>query len=594
MRLKRTISPVLLTSPAGAVSRRSWKSLARSLLPAGASALLIGALAWPLLFTRSAIVGDWSYHLWLLWHQSLAIRSNHFPSLFLNSSYSVFYPEYAFYGGTVYVLGGTLSLVLGGNPVQAYILTYLMGFAAAYGGWYWMGRMAGLGRWSAQAPGLAFITSAYYLTLIYGRGDWPEFLGVSMIPLLVASGLNVLRADQLHTLPATALAGSGIVFFGSHNLTLLWGSTMIALTGLAIIVCVPDARRQITRRGVTRVAALLVPAALVSAWYLLPTLAYESRTVIGSSYESQHRLLEAFMGLVSSSNLFTISRASAPEGAFDFPLSLPIVVIGWVMVSVLILPWSSRSWTWIRLLLIFSCMAVLITIVMTHVGIILSLPLLYTYVQFSYRLESYILLSISAAVLAVLVLIRGSSNRMRLWTWTVIPVLIVSLVGAIQEVDAYPNPDTDRNAVVRTFGENMSTGDYADATIAPLSYSNLPEVDFSPTSIHGDHVSRTVHLAPGQLAATNIGGGPYLVHVTGARVVGRIGQENRLVIAIGAGASPKQTAQRGAHTHTETISVSTADSLPVILGRLLTLSGAIILALQFLALPIRRVRARRA
>ena len=57
---------------------------------------------------------------------------------------------------------------------------------SAYGGFYWLGRLAGLGRFVAQVPALIFVTSAYYVTLIYGRGDWPEFVAVSSMPLLVA------------------------------------------------------------------------------------------------------------------------------------------------------------------------------------------------------------------------------------------------------------------------------------------------------------------------------------------------------------------------------------------------------------------------
>ena len=135
----------------------------------------------------------------------MAIKANHLPSLFLNYPYGVLYPEYAFYGGTLYALTGTLSLALGNTPVATYVLTYLLGFAAAYGGWYWIARMVGLGRWWSHVPGLVFITSAYYLTLIYARGDWPEYIAVSTIPLMVASGLSVLRADRLRLWPALVL-----------------------------------------------------------------------------------------------------------------------------------------------------------------------------------------------------------------------------------------------------------------------------------------------------------------------------------------------------------------------------------------------------
>jgi hypothetical protein len=59
--------------------------------------------------------------------------------------------------------------------------------------------------------------------LIYGEGAWPAFLASSMMPMIVAAGLSILRAERSRLLPACALAGSTIVFFGSHNITMVWG-----------------------------------------------------------------------------------------------------------------------------------------------------------------------------------------------------------------------------------------------------------------------------------------------------------------------------------------------------------------------------------
>ena len=156
-------------------SFRRSPSTSQAAIAIGVAALVITVLAWPLLFSKAYFDVDWLMHLWYLWHQSHAIGASGLPSLFVHYSHSVYYPEYAFYGGTLYALAGTLSLVLGDAPLQAYILTYCIGFACAYGGWYWIARTVGLGRWRAHAPGFLFVTSACYLTAVYGRGDWPEF-----------------------------------------------------------------------------------------------------------------------------------------------------------------------------------------------------------------------------------------------------------------------------------------------------------------------------------------------------------------------------------------------------------------------------------
>ena len=162
-------------------------------------------------------------------------------------------------------------------------------------------------------PGLVFVTSSYYLTILYGLGDWPEFIATSLMPLLIAAGLSVLRSPRVTFWQAAALAGSGIVFFGSHLLTVVWGTTLMALLALALLACIPEVRRGVTLGGVIGVAALLLPALLVNAWFQLPTLAYESQTVIASSYPHFRELLRAKMFAVAAPHLFTLSRAHVPR-----------------------------------------------------------------------------------------------------------------------------------------------------------------------------------------------------------------------------------------------------------------------------------------
>ncbi len=374
---------------------------------------VITFLAWPMLFTSAGMGQDWVNHLWDVWRQSVMIGRDHRPSLFLNDGGSVFIRSSPSTAGRSTSLAGTLAVLLGDAPVKAYVLTYLMGVAAAYGGWYWMGRMAGLGRWAAQVPGLLFVGSAYYLTLIYARGDRPELIAVSTLPLLVASGLSVLSADRLRLLPALALAGSALVFFGSHNLTMLWGCTTLALLAVATIAAVPPARALVTLRGALRVACVAIPVALVNAWYLLPALAYSQRTAIAQHYDYAQSLRGTSF-LVSAGNLFTFSRASAAPDTPDFVLALPVLAIAWVLVGIAIsLARPAPDGAWRRFLWVVSALGVLFAVVMTHPDLILDLPHPYTLLQFSYRLETYLLLGLCGAVLATLVLVRHWPRRWR-------------------------------------------------------------------------------------------------------------------------------------------------------------------------------------
>ena len=120
-------------------------------------ATVIG-LSWPMLTTESGMAQDWPNHLWFLWQQGLNIERDGIPSLYLAKGATIFYPFFAFYGGTLYAIGGIFSAALGGAPVKVYVLFYMLGFAAAMGGFYWIARAAGVGRWLALVPGFIFVT----------------------------------------------------------------------------------------------------------------------------------------------------------------------------------------------------------------------------------------------------------------------------------------------------------------------------------------------------------------------------------------------------------------------------------------------------
>ena len=554
---------------------------------------LIVLLAWPLVLTRSYFNPDWSAQAWFLSQQALAIRANHVPSLFLNYQYGAFYPHYAFYGGTLYAIGGTLSLLLGSAPIDAYVLTYLLGFVAAYGGWYWMARMAGLSRLWSHVPGLVFITSAYYLTLIYARGDWPEFIAVSMIPLVAASGLNVLRAERLRIWPAVVFTLSSIVFFGSHSLTLVWGSTMMIVIGLAILLCIPRARREVTRAGAIRVASLVVPALLVNAWFLLPAVAYQSSTEIASQYVGWEGLLRNTMSLVSVQHLFTFSRASASTPGAAFALSLPILVMGWGLLSVGVFAVGGLRGAWSRMLLICAVLTVAFTVLMTHAGLILALPKAYGTLQFSYRLESYVLLALSGTVLAALVLGRRGSRLQRIWSWTLPPLLIVSLVGAVQQSGAYPHSEGTRARTLAEAYTQPNTGerllDYLDVHLPGIAEAeNLEKARFPPAAVRHNHISIAVHAVPNQLLDTNLQGPPSLIDVAGARIVG-IDHAGYDVLEVDPGRSvPRKARSGGGEPPAVRISVSPSASLPVVLGRVLSACALAFLVLGFLVLLFRR------
>src|ERR1044071_1935349 len=107
-------------------------------------ALLVALLAQPALSTSVHPV-DWYEHLWYVWHQSGSIRAIGIPSFFVYNVDAVYNPHYAFYGGTLYVSAAVLGLVLGSTSA-AFDTFWIAALLMAYGGWYALAPMAGLGR----------------------------------------------------------------------------------------------------------------------------------------------------------------------------------------------------------------------------------------------------------------------------------------------------------------------------------------------------------------------------------------------------------------------------------------------------------------
>jgi hypothetical protein len=548
-----------------------------------AAALVLAVLlAWPLLFTDATFNKDWLNHLWYVWHQSHAIRENGVPSLFLEMSFGVFYPFYAFYGGTLYALTGGLSIALGNLTLDTYILTYIAGFAAAYLGWYWLSRSLGLGRWLAHVPGVVFVTSASYLTLVYSLGDWPEFLALSTMPLLIASALAVARADRARLGPMVVLSGASIVFFGSHLLTVVWGSAVGVVCGAVLLALLPSARRSLSRTGTIRAVSLIVLGALVSAWFLLPLAAYESQTVIARDYPEFRALLEHRMYIVAGRNLFTLSRATASNTILV--VALPVLAMAWTVAGIGLAVYDLRRGIWLKATIVMAVATVVLIIVMTHAAIILALPRVFSTLQFSYRLESYVLLAASGAVLSVLALNRGGTRRASVWRWALVPILVVSIVAAIEQAGGYehgPDRSTALASYLEPTFEQQGLFNYVDGRLS-LTEAHLLRVVFS---VRHDHAVRTVDARPGQLVDTNLRASEDLMHIVGARIVEDDPEGNDVLeIERPRGSTSAGAPLRGSGP-SATIEVSDATGAPIVIGRYLSLAAlaALLLELGYVA-----------
>jgi hypothetical protein len=553
------------------------------LLQIAGVAVLTCILVRPLL-TPGAIRGsDFWVHYWYVWHQSDALRHGG-PSLFLHDTYSVFVPHYAFYGGTLYVVTGSLGLLVG-SVFRAYVAAHLLGCAAAYGGWWWLGRQAGLGRFAAHAPALVFATSAYSITLVASRGDWPELMAVSSIPLLVASTLSVLRADRMRLLPALALIGSSVIFSGSHNLSLLFGTTFLLVLAVVSLLCIPQARTLISRRGAGRVAALLAPALLVNAWFLVPDMMYQSHTYAARQRPVWRDYLHQFTYLVSFRRLSAIDRGGTDPVLSAYGVyALPVLAMAWTAVTVVVCR-SDLARSWGRALLVSMVATAGLIIVMTHVGLLHG-P--YAMLQFSVRLESYVNLAVSGGVLAALVIVRERPRAVRHACSLALAAIV--LASVVQAADQAGNPrDTAGATDVEaspSFHEPVGDTHVDDYSVGDLpvgSGSGIARLLFPVGAISDGSVSLVVAGRAGQPFFTNIISMPQLIDVRGAKVVA-VDEGSRLVLELDA------TTRAGPLT----IAVSEARPLPVVLGRWLSLLGLAGLGANLAFIARGRWRRRRA
>jgi hypothetical protein len=200
-------------------------------IPAGAILCLLA----PILSTERTFATDWGNHYWLIYAQGLDIRALHEPSIYLQSTLGAFYPYYAFYGGTFYAVAGLIADVF--NTDFAVLFSYAGAIAAGYLGWTWLARQAGVSGWRSQLPGLIAVTAPLAASNLYGRGGIPELVGTSMLPLIAAAGISLVREPRLRLRDAAAFVVGLVFLTGSHVLSMVWGICFLALLGLVLIAC---------------------------------------------------------------------------------------------------------------------------------------------------------------------------------------------------------------------------------------------------------------------------------------------------------------------------------------------------------------------
>jgi hypothetical protein len=499
------------------------------------AALAVILVAAPMLFTSAGFAVDFTNHLWLIWAAGRALVQSGHPSYFLNASgMGVFYPWFAFYGGTLYMIVGGISELSGGHPIFAYVGVTTLAIAGSYLGMMWLARELGLRGWASHAPALAVVTSAYYITNLYGRGAWTEFMATAVIAPLLASGVHLARAPSWRPWPMLVFVVSAIIFTGSHNITLLWGSTVAILAGVMMWLAL-GRPRQLPRHRLAMLGGLGAASVLVNAWYLLPDIGYaqdvrahaEALAVAGASFFDTPGIL-----------LDPLRKVPAESTTPALFVQVPVWFLVWGLVAGALLLWRRHSrdtlrGVWIGIAILI---AVLLGMIM-FTGLWSVMPFPFDEIQFPYRLGTYIFYAVAGlALVGALALQRaaareGPSRTIRGLRLGLAGVCAVS-VGLCVWQQWVPNTLfhdwsyvnrqealVSVNKVPRTW---YDPGSYNDNEARVLKAPQGRSLIIDPSRVHGDRYAAWLRVPSGLAPIqTNIAGGRYLVRLSGLTWLGR-------------------------------------------------------------------------
>ena len=538
------------------------------LLPAG----VIFGLLTPLLFTDRTFSTDWGNHLWLIWVQGRNIGDLGEPSYFLQSSLSVFYPYYACYGGSIYALLGGISAAT--SAEAAVVFAYAAALAAAYLGWTWIARQLGVRGWRSQLPGCIAVTAPLAVTNLYGRGDIPEAIATSVIPLIAASALSLIREPRLRLRDASAYVVGIGVLTGTHTLTLVWGTTFLLLCAVLLVACNWRAARDRLRRGFALVGLGALGIA-INAWILMPLVLYHGRLVerdpdpIGlTAYTDPERLFSLFRNVGDPYPIVTA----------DVNAQLPVLALLWALIC------GAAYWRFIspsnrKVALGLLGLGTALLLLVLSPSLIDELPKALRFIQFPYRVLTYVDLCVVGLVTLALAAMERDPTSAR------VPVFALAAIALFNF-----GLSIDQNFKVRSW---LSGREEALATpvqpprswYAPLQFADgsapLVEPDLPPLEVPVGQIQASYRTSyppgPAGIAETNIATGTYLVDVSGAQPVGRT-EDGRMVVRLPASADRRRV-----------VEVKAALSPAMIVGRWLTLA-ALVVAVAAAALVLARRR----
>lgn len=504
--------------------------------------------------------------------QGLNISALHEPSIYLQSTLGAFYPYYAFYGGTFYAATGAVADVF--STSVAVCLAYAGAIAANYLGWTWVARQAGVRGWRSQLPGMIAVTAPIAVTNLYGRGGIPEVIGTSMLPLVAAAAIALVREPRLRLRDMAAFVVGLVFLTGSHALSMVWGLALLAVLAALLVACYwPFVKERAMR--LLAVAWLAVLAGCINAWMLGPTLAFHTKTI---ENEPDPLSQEAF---TDTHHLFSILRDAPdlyPVIHGDINAQLPVLALLWALGTALV-AWRFASARSRALGIGLATALVALVALILHPALIGDLPELLRYVQFPYRILTYV----DFCVVGMVTLALAWLERRERSPASDAAVAALAVIAAFNLAISVA-----QNFEVRSWLSGRGEATASSVAPPPSWYAFIQFGDgegpivqptlSEPLNVpveEGIRDSYRVEYPPGPAGTvqTNIDTGPYLVDVAGATPVGR-SEAGQMVVRLPA--SPDRP---------RTVVVSGEDGATVVVSRWVSVVatlGALLAAIGWL------------
>ena len=343
------------------------------------------------------------------------------------------------------------------------------------------------------------------------------------------------------------------------------------------------------------VAGLIALGVGLNGWFLLPDLSYAHDTIISARDAARGEAGFFFFNTagVIFDPLRTVPSASPTPALY---VQAPVLALIWGLI-VAPLAWREKR---LRAGVATALIALggLLVLIMSS-GAWSLLPTLFRQIQFTYRLQSYVTLACAGLVLlGALALTRRaqsgratrSDGRMALGLGLAVAFGLALSAWQLWNGNTHwptspgtPGSYSNRAEALRVLPTLLPRGwiawhDYGDRSLPVVA--TTAQFAFDPARVDDDHFAGSVSLPPGvQPFATNIVGGPYLVHVAGgARVVGRTTEGNLVLQRAKSGSQPVA------------VELSPRLGAPVVLGRIITAASAALLLGLAVTAAVRRRR----